>query len=398
MAKESAPGSPLRVLYSFPHQLGAPGIGTTALNQVRGLVDRGLEVSVWCTSVAASRPKLPDEVVETLVFAGQRVPHRAIGIDRAIRLHDRRVARGLRRAGRSYDIVHGWPLGSRTTLATARSLGVVGLRESPNSYTAVAYERVAAEAQRLGLTIAKGASHHFDPARLAREEQEYDLASAVLAPSDAVMDSYRLRGGPPLDVRRHRYGFDPGRFPCPPRGNRSGSPFVLAFVGSCEPRKGLHHALSAWRSQDLASEGSRFMIVGRWDEAYRNLLSSELEAPGVELHDVSDDVGAIMQRADALILPSLEEGSALVTYEAQASGCALLVSDATGALMTDGVQGFIHRAGDVDALSDQLGKLARDPDLLARMQESAIEHRDELTWDAAAARLEKVYREVLAEA
>lgn len=395
MQMESAFEPPIRVLYSFPHQLGAPGIGTTALNQVRGLVGRGLDVTVCCTSVATSRLELPEDTIETLVVAGRRVPHRMVGIDRALRYHDRRVARILRHRRGSYDIVHGWPLGSTSTFATARTLGVVSLRESPNSYTAVAYERVAREAESLGVTVPPGASHHFDAARLAREEEEYDLATAILAPSDAVEDSYRLRAGRPLRILRHRYGFDPSRFPRPAARRDEGSPFVLAFVGSCEPRKGLHHALRAWRLQGLAGIGARFVIVGRWDEAYRRSLSQELEMPGIELRDVSDDPGAIMRGADALALPSIEEGSALVTYEAQASGCALLVSDAAGALMTDGVHGFVHRAGDAEALAGHLGRLARDSALLAGMRAAVIDHRAELTWDTAAARLEDAYRSAL---
>lgn len=394
-SESDPPGPPIRVLYSFPHPLGAPGIGTTALNQVRGLVERGLEVTVCCTNVAVDRAGLPDDIVETLTVAGTRIPHRVLGVDRAMRYHDRRAAQLLRRRQGSFDVAHGWPLGSAATLEAAESLGLVGLRESPNTYTAVAYERVAREVARLGLTVPRGASHQFNSGRLALEEQEYEQATGILAPSDAVKDSYSLRAGPPLNVLRHRYGFAPEQFPPPAARRPDASPFVLAFVGSCEPRKGLHYALRAWRSAGLAGNGARFLIVGRWEADYRQLLSSELEAPGIELMDFCDDVGGILRSADALILPSIEEGSALVTYEAQASGCALLVSDAAGALMTDGVHGHVHPVGDVDMLTDQLTRLATDSDHLARLRSAVIAHRDELTWAAAATRLEKVYGSVL---
>ncbi len=400
MSTDRRPGTPdgeLRVLYSFPHPLGGPGIGTTAINQVRELARRGVRLTVVCTSVVGSPDLLGAEVVETLTVAGRRIPHRAVGgMDRALSYHDRRVASMLRRGRGRFDVVHGWPLACGATFGVAEERGIARFRESPNCYTAVAYRRVADEVARLGLEIPRGASHRPDAARLGREELEYERSSVVLAPSDPVERSYEERTGPALRVRRHRYGFDPGRFPEPPRPGVDGAPFVLAFVGRCEPRKGLHHALRAWRDSGAAAEGARFRIVGRWEPAYRDLLAGELALPGVEVADFADDVAAILRDADALVLPSVEEGSALVTYEAQASGCALLVSDAAGAVLTDGREGFVHRAGDTAALTGQLGLLVRDVELRTSMRRAALDQRDELTWAAAAAQLERRYRDELA--
>ena len=59
--------------------------------------------------------------------------------------------------------------------------------------------------------------------------------------------------------------------------------------------------------------------------------------PSVEEVGHVADPGALMRGFDVLVLPSLEEGSALVTYEARACGCVLAVSDRSGAACTDGV-------------------------------------------------------------
>ena len=67
-----------------------------------------------------------------------------------------------------------------------------------------------------------------------------------------------------------------------------------------------------------------------------------------------------MRAADVLVLPSFEEGSALVTYEARAAGCVLAVSDRTGAPATHGHDALVHPAGDVAALQGHLGALHRD--------------------------------------
>ena len=85
----------MRALYSFPTRLGTPGIGTTAWHQVVGLAEHGVEVTVMAGS--CERP-LPAGVrlIETLRPIGVKIPFRALGFDRAVRLHDRLVAARVR--------------------------------------------------------------------------------------------------------------------------------------------------------------------------------------------------------------------------------------------------------------------------------------------------------------
>ena len=67
-----------------------------------------------------------------------------------------------------------------------------------------------------------------------------------------------------------------------------------------------------------------------------------------------------MRDADVLVLPSLTEGSALVTYEAQAAGCALLVSEAAGAPCEHRREGLVHAPGDVAALTEHFRRVDSD--------------------------------------
>ena len=91
-----------------------------------------------------------------------------------------------------------------------------------------------------------------------------------------------------------------------------------------------------------------------------------------------------MRAADVLVLPSFEEGSALVTYEARAAGCVLAVSDRTGAPATHGHDALVHPAGDVAALQEHLGALHRDVALREGLRRQSVEGAGELTWAAAA--------------
>jgi glycosyltransferase involved in cell wall biosynthesis len=377
----------MRVLYSFPHALGAPGIGTTALNQLRALVRLGIDVDVYAASFAVPVPG-GGRRVSTLAAGPVRVPHRALGVARAYAYHDLRVAAALRSRPRRYDVVHAWPRSCLRTFAAARRVGVRAVREVPNTHTGHAYERVARELEELGMDLPTGHSHAFDAKVLSLEEAEYGLADVLLVPSPYVRRTFLERGFPADRLSMHRYGFDPERFA--PRGDREPGPFTAVFLGRAEPRKGLHYALRAWHESGVADRG-RLLVAGAFTSGYRELLSPWIDHPSVEVVGFVDDAEALLQRCDVLLLPSVEEGSALVTYEAMACGCVPLVSDAAGARCEDGREGLIHAAGDVEALAGHLRLLASDPARLARMRAAAIAARSQLTWDGAAREVHAAY-------
>jgi glycosyltransferase involved in cell wall biosynthesis len=383
--------TPRRVVYSFPTRLGTPGIGTTAWHQVAGLVERGLDVTVVCGSLERPLPGLRG-LVETMRIGGRRVPYRALGIERASRRHDRLAARHVARNHRDLDVVHAWPLGAERTLLAARRTGVVGLLERPNAHTGFAFEAVSSECRRLGIPVDPASPHAFDAQRLAREEREYRAADYLLCPSDFVRDTFRERGFDPTRMLRHRYGFDPSLFSA--AGEPPAGPFTACFVGRGEPRKGLHLALKAWLDAGLGDEG-RFLVCGEMEPAYREHLAPMLAHPSVELRGAVPDPAGTMRESHALMLPSLEEGSALVTYEARACGCIPVVSDRTGAMASPDVDALVHTAGDVAALARDLGHLARDAGLRRRLRQNGLAGLDGLTWQAAARRLTEVYGEAL---
>ena len=377
----------LRVLYSFPTRLGTPGIGTTAWHQVAGAIEQGAEVTVACGSLERPLPGVA-RLVETMRFAGRRVPYRVLGLERAVRLHDARVARLVRRGKRAYDVVHTWPLGAERTLLAARAAGIAGLLERPNAHTAFAFKAVADECARLGIEVDSSSPHRFDAERLAREEREYEAAGALLCPSEFVRETFLERGFAPERLLRHQYGFDPERF-SPPAEPPDG--FTVAFVGRGEPRKGLHLGLDAWFASGLAEGGGRFVVCGELEPAYRELLAPRLAHPSVEETGPVSDPGAVMRDCHALVLPSLEEGSALVTYEARACGCVLVVSDRSGAVADPGVDALVHPAGDTEALGRDLVRLADDAALRARLRDASLARLGELTWSAAGTRLAGAY-------
>lgn len=328
-----------------------------------------------------------------MTIGGVRVPHRVLGMDRSMALHDFRVAQYLQQNAASYDAVHCWPGVALHTARAAAAAGLPALREVPNTHTANAYEVVAKLCDELDVELPRGHSHRMNPGRLKREEAEYAASSALLVPSDHVQSTFIDRGVPREKLLRHRYGFDAQAFR--PRPERAPGPFHAVFLGTVEPRKGLHIALDAWR-RSQAYKQARFSIYGKVVDGYRKTIDNYLPMPGVTVYDFTDDPAAVLASADALILPSFEEGSALVTYEAQGCGAAPVVSTAAGAQCEHGVTGLLHEPGDVATLAGQISRLIAEPDLLARLRAAVLGQRDQLTWEAAAERLEACYEEARA--
>ena len=381
----------MRVLLSFPHAIGAPGIGWTAWNQADSLIRAGLEVHVVAGSVG--RPVEGAASVTTSLAVGPtRIPHRAVGRERAFRWHDGVARAVLRRT--PVDVVHLWPLAPGLTATEARTRGIAAVREAPNTHTRHAWDVVSAEIERLGLTGADRTAHTENTAHLAMEQAEWDAATGVLAPSEAVADSFIAQGFDPRRVFRHRYGYRPGTRRAAVRSAEA-RPLRAVYVGLAEPRKGLHHALDAWLASS-ASQGGTFTVVGRMLPGYAAHLGDRLDHPSVRVVGFRDDVPAALAASDVLVLPTLEEGSALVTYEAQAMGAVPLVSTAAGAVIDDDVHGLLHAPGDAATLCAHFDRLAADRSELARLSGNALAHAGELTWDAAAESLVQAYRDAVA--
>jgi glycosyltransferase involved in cell wall biosynthesis len=383
----------IRVLYSFPHKLGADRICTTAWYQVYGLAKEGAEVLV-CPG-ALSRP-LPEGITinPTLALGKLRIPYKILGSMRAFSLHDYIVSQRLEKLAGQIDIVHVWPLGALRTLKTAARLGIPTVLERPNAHTRLAYEVVQKECERLGVILPPDHEHAYKKDVLSKEEAEYELATRLLCPSDFVASSFLKNGFAREKLARHQYGFDERVYYSDPEPRENKAGLTMLFVGGCAPRKGVHYALEAWLKSTACHEG-KFMIAGGFVPGYAEKLSSMLSHPSVHVLGHRTDVPQLMRQSDVLVLPSIEEGSALVTSEARGSGCVLLVSEAAGAICKHMENALVHSVGDVSTLTQHINLLQEDRNLLQRLRADSLRRVPEITWDAAGARLLEAYRETI---
>ena len=384
----------VRVLFSFPLRLGADRICTTAWYQVNGLAAAGAEILVFPASI--SRPVHPDvKVSPTLAKGKLRLPYKIVGTMRACAWHDQIVARRLEKLAGQIDIIHAWPLGALETLKTAARLGIPTVLERCNAHTGFAMEVVKKECDRLGVALPPDHEHAYNAEKLRKEEEEYRLATRLLCPSEFVVKSFLDKGYAREQLVRHIYGYDENvYYPSnEPRDPKRG--LTMLSVGVCAVRKGLHYALEAWLRSPASKDGT-FLIAGEFLPAYREKLALMLAHPSVKVLGHRNDVPELMRKSDVLVLPSIEEGSALVTSEARGSGCVLLVSEAAGAICEHMENALVHQAGDVGTLARHMTMLNEDRALLENLRAASLRTVPEITWTAAGRKLLHVYYEVIA--
>jgi D-inositol-3-phosphate glycosyltransferase len=382
----------MRVLYSFPHKIGAERICNIAWRQVDGAVRAGIDVTLF-PGVLQKPFDVPLEVFPTLSLGKTvRIPYKALGRINACALHDYVVARRLEKHAAGTDIIHGWPLGSLRTFRAAKKLGIPTVLERPNAHTRYAYEVVREECERLGVTLPPGHEHAYNETVLRIEEEEYRLADYLLCPSDFVVRTFQDKGFPAEKLIRHEYGFDDKAFSPGARLQEEGSGLRALFVGVCAVRKGLHFALEAWLRTSASRDGGLFLIAGDFVPDYARKLSSMLSHPSVRVLGHRSDVPELMRRSDILLLPTIEEGSPLACAEAIGSGCVPLASEVCAGTCKHMHNAVLHPVGDVDALARDIQLVNDDRELLAHLRANALATAHRHTWRAAGARLADVYR------
>ena len=385
---------PIRVLYSFPLRLGADRICYTAWQQVNGLAAAGADLLVMPASLARPVPS-GVRVSPTLARGNVRLPYRVVGTARAVAMHDRIVARRIESMAGQIDIIHVWNTGALETLKAAKKLGIPAVLERPNAHTRFAMEVVQEECDRLGVALPPGHEHAFDRKKLAKEEEEYTLATRLLCPSDFVVKTFLERGFAKEQLIRHIYGYDekvyyPGnQRPDPKQG------LTMLFVGVCAVRKGVHFALEAWLKSPASKSGT-FLIAGEFLPAYQEKLATMLAHPSVQVLGHRNDVADLMRKSDLLVLPSIEEGFGLVITEAMGSGCVPLASEACTEICSHMKTGLVHRIGDVETLAQQITLLHEDRALLEKLRAASLKTAPEVTWTAAGRVLLDAYRETIA--
>jgi len=176
---------------------------------------------------------------------------------------------------------------------------------------------------------------------------------------------------------------------------------LIATVGRLIPGKGHRYFLAAAKQVLQARPEARFLVVG--EGPLRGKLEALSAVLGIQ-HAVSflgfrQDVAALMEASDLIVLPSLEEGQPVVLLEALALAKPVVATAVGGVseVVRHKETGLLVPPRDSDELARAMLYLLDHPDEGARMGQKGQEvvARD-FTVEAMAEKTAAVYRQILA--
>lgn len=209
-----------------------------------------------------------------------------------------------------------------------------------------------------------------------RRLRDIALADLILVPSEHIADRLRRSGMAANKIRIIPYAADSARFhPLEQKPSTMGCTFL--FAGGITQRKGIKYLLAAWAQ--IRRPDWKLQLLGALPSNLTPLASA---LPYVQLlgRVAHQDVPPHMASADVFVFPSLFEGSAVVTYEALASGLPSIVTTASGSVVRDHIDGFLVPPGDVQSLAHRMGQLGNSPLLRAAMAKSARARSLDFSW------------------
>ena len=240
----------------------------------------------------------------------------------------------------SAKIIHAYEDGACNTFRKSKELGIQCSYELPIAYWATSRRLLAEEAERYP---------HWEPTleatwepeeKLCTKEQELQLADRITCPSKFVMESIppEIRNRVPCQISH--FG-SPRNSPIPTnKENKQDKLLKILFVGSMSQRKGLADIFEAMKL--LKKDPIQLSILGQPSmpmEFYTKQCSGFKYYPPCTHARVRE----IMLQHDALILPSIVEGRALVQQEALSCGLPIIVTKNAGAeeLIHEGITGYL---------------------------------------------------------
>lgn len=271
-------------------------------------------------------------------------------------------------------------------LRGSRTLAVV---EAVNGHVLAQQRIMREETERLGLPLTG-----FPPREVARRVREYEMADAVLCPSGFVKETFVTEGVPADRVHVVPYGIPQPETDAPARSSTDDT-FRVLYVGQITPRKGVRYLLEAFAL--LRHPKKELVVVGPRSNP------SGLEGVPVPGHVrfagvlKGEALARAYREAGVFVLPTLEEGLALVLGEALAHGTPVITTVNSGGadLFQDGEEGFLTPIRDPAALAARMQQLADDPKLRERLSHAALARGRALGgWDATERRLVETLRKI----
>ncbi|HET9466925.1 MAG TPA: glycosyltransferase family 1 protein [Vicinamibacterales bacterium] len=175
----------------------------------------------------------------------------------------------------------------------------------------------------------------------------------------------------------------------------------LLFVGTIEPRKNVGALLEAYaRLRSRRADAPRLVLAGSVARDAADVLARLQQPPLAGTVDhrgyvPASDREALFKGAQALVLPSFDEGFGIPALEAMSAGVPVVVSNRGALPEVVGDAGLLIDPDDTESLAAALERIIGDSELRAACARRGLERARQFSWAQTARDVRRAYEDAL---
>jgi len=357
-----------KVIYSVGTKLAGGGIGDISYYAAKGLSEAGLLKKVICFGYDKAKCQLSQEQI---VVLPPPLPHPPLLPMRHYyfltnNYFDLLARHFIKKTG----IFFGWSGMQLMQQKKAKKFGALLVTNGASTHINHQTEILATEFQKFGLKA--NVQNRF---LLKKIITEFSIVDFVIAASPVVKESFVNNNVPEEKIVIIPFGVDSQKFKL---NVRKFDKFTFVFAGTVSLRKGVHYLLQAW--QELKLKDAQLLLLGEVSYELKRFIKNYYADETIKFMGFSRKPEEVLAKAHVFVFPSLEEGSALVTYEAMAAGLPVITTYNAGSLVRDGLDGFIIPVCSVDEIKQKMLYFYKNPEQAAKFGLSGREFIKNYTW------------------
>jgi glycosyltransferase involved in cell wall biosynthesis len=387
----------LQVLYSIGAKVGGQGLSLVAQMAGEALEENGMLEQLVCYGKAEG---VSIKKINRIYFQPAKLfSHLPSKYYYSMKRYwiDLRASQYLKKSNAS--IFHGWTHEFLISQKIAKSKNMITILERGNTHPLFSKKIMEEEYYNFGTTnhyIFSEKNSFMKKFNFWRYEineavEEIQLADYIFVNSDACAKTYIEFGVVPQKLIIIPRGFDPSKYFKRPEQFKKDK-FILLFVGQLSLRKGVKYILDAWQKLNLL-DAELWFVGSVLDEVKPFLNNSMIKFSNIKCFGNVGDPSSFYQKASAFVFPSLDEGSAKVTYEAMAAGLPCIFTENSGSLANSDVA-LIVPIRSSDAIADAVMKMYENVDYRNNLGLNAKRFIDTYTWGEYQRKLIETYNSI----
>jgi len=380
----------MKITHSIAREFARDGIGYIAYHRVAEAYRRGFLKKIIAASFSPSEIDKSCCVSLPLAQISAKILTKIFPLPLSFtyRLRDRVFDWNASLVLPQADIFHTWSSQGFLSLRQAKKNGQVTFLECATSHPLTMQGILNSEYRKYNIPFIP-----IDGKIIETQLKEFEETDFIIVPSQFSYESFMRHKVNKDKLLLVPFGVDIKRFK--PQYSGKDDIFRVGFVGQIGLRKGVQYLLQAF--SELKLKNSELVLMGWIHPDITEILKEYTGYANIIIKNFTLSPESVYNTSSICVFPSIEDGFGLVALEAMACGVPVVVTENTGAkdVVTDGEDGFIIGAADVNALKEKIIYFYENKEKLAEMGKAAEKKSYLHTWGKSSEMLLSIYQSVL---